>query len=245
MTPQQLLAYIREKGQVTVNEMTDAYLYELMSWKYHQIWQEITLLDKNYWSTFWTTNTLNGVNQYTLEAPVEKTASNTAQFGQLKIEKITIKYRATDKYPFVAQKKDWQFMTQPKERYEDNQSVYDPFYIVSGNNVYIYPKPNDTITGWITMYWVKKPYNLNQYTTNQSDILLDPEYHDLIALATLIDVYRERQRPDQAQEAESYFNREKDTMLKNISIRSLQPMKWNIPDLRTIDMLSTYNNGRY
>lgn len=75
------------------------------------------------------------------------------------------------------------------------------------------------------MYGVKKPYNLNQYTTNISDILIEPEYHDLIALATIVDVYRERQRVDLAQEAETYYDREKNRMVKNISIRALQPMQ--------------------
>lgn len=112
-----------------------------------------------------------------------------------------------------------------KERYEVNQSVYNPFYIVSDKSVYIYPTPKETVVDGITMYGVQKPYNLNQYTTNISDILVEPEYHDLIALGTLIDVYRERQRFDVANESESYYDRQKKEMLKNISIRSLQPMR--------------------
>lgn len=242
MTPQQILTYIREKWQVTDNEMSDDYIYELMSHKYHSLWQEITLIDENYGADFWDTNTVTNVNKYPMKTPVEKTVSNIAEFGQLKIEKITIRYRDTDKYPVIAEKKDRQFMKQPKEWYEDNQSIYNPFYIVSDKSIFLYPKPKNTIINGITMYWVKKPYNLNQYTTNIDDILLEPEYHNIIALATLINVYRERQRPDQAQETESYYNREKERMLKNIATRSLQPMKWNIPSLRTIDMLWVYDN---
>lgn len=242
MTPQQILTYIREKWQVKPSEMSDSYIYQLMSHKYHSLWQEITLIDENYWSDFWDTNTLATVNQYMFKQPVEKTALNVAEFWQLKIEKITIRYRDTDKYPVIAEKKDRQFMKQPKERYEDNQSIYNPFYIVSGKDIFIYPKPKNTVVNWITMYWVKKPYNLNEFTTNIDDILLEPEYHHIIWLSTLIDVYRERQRTDMAQESESYFEREKEKMIKNISTRSLQPMKWNIPSLKTVDMLSLYNN---
>lgn len=80
MTPQQILAYIRQKTHVTVDEMSDDYMYELMSGKYHALWQEITLLDENYGTTFWDTNVLAGVNLYPYLQPVEKTAVNTAAF---------------------------------------------------------------------------------------------------------------------------------------------------------------------
>ena len=80
MTPQQILAYIRQKTHVTSDEMDDDYVYGLMSGKYHALWQEITLLDENYGTTFWDTNVLVGVNLYPYLQPVEKTSSNTAYF---------------------------------------------------------------------------------------------------------------------------------------------------------------------
>jgi hypothetical protein len=240
MTPQQILAFIRERTQVQTTEMSDAYIYQLMSHNYHSLWQEIVLLDENYWAWFWETNSIANVNQYPFLQPVEKTSSNTAAFWQLKVEKISIKYADMQIYPTLAQKKDRQFMDKDKKWYEENQRKLDPFYIINGNSVFIYPTPQETVINGITMYGIKKPYNLNQWTTNISDILIESEYHNLIAVSTVIDVYRERQRVDLAQEAESFFDREKNKMIKNISIRSLQPMKWNIPSLNTIDMVGFY-----
>ena len=107
MTPQEILTYIRQKGQVKSTEMDDTYLYSLMSSRYQTLWQEITNIDKDYGFEI-RENDLNA-NQiaYDLKDSVTPnvlvTDLNRSSFiGQLKIVKVSTQYSDTQQDAYFA-----------------------------------------------------------------------------------------------------------------------------------------------
>jgi len=73
-------------------------------------------------------------------------------------------------------------MTHSPEYYEsDKFSNYNSaFYVLENDSFLIYPKPIKTVPLGITLYATKKPYDLTS-NMGESAILVEPEYHSLIA----------------------------------------------------------------
>lgn len=242
MTPQEILTYVRQKGQVKSTEMDDTYLYSLMSSRYQTLWQEITNIDKDYWFEIRKHNLNANQVAYDLKDSVTPnvlvTDLNRDSFiGQLKIVKVSTQYSDTQQDAYFADPLWWNNLDRPVDRYEQRQPKGNPFYILSADKIRVYPKPTDTVVWGLKLYGIIRPYDLNSYTQSVKDIFIPKEYHDLIWLWTLIDVYRERQRTDMAVEAENYYDREKQTMIDNIKRRVMIPAQGKLPDLRTVDMM--------
>jgi hypothetical protein len=230
MTPQQLVLSIREQIHTFSSEITDNIIYMYMNSYYQSFWEKVTTIDRNYWRDRRVINLNSNQIRYPLLNATNATSTTIWIHWQLKIERVLVKYNDTDQDHIVCREVDFGNMKRSIERYKDNQPKSDPIYCVVSNDIYVLPWSTDTIIDWLQLEWVKRPYELNTFTTSANDILLRPEYHDLIMWWSIAYIARYLRNENLAREYESYVAWEERKMLSNISLRTTKPVQGNIPN---------------
>ena len=230
MTPQQILQSIKDQIHLYSAEITDAKIYEYMNNYYLSLREKVTNIDKNYWRDNRQINLNSWQIKYPLLDVTEATVSTPWVAGQLKIERVFVRYDITEPYHRLARQVDFWNLKYGIEYYKNNHSITDPMYTVVANDIYILPAWTDTIVWWLQMEWTKRPYSLNQFTTSANDIFLRSEYHNLIISWTIVYIARFLRNEALSQEYEAYVSREEREMFSNISMRVTKPVVWNIPN---------------
>jgi len=222
MLPSEIVEYARKKTGATIDEIWDTDMYQYLNFSYLKLYQEIALQDKNYWLQRRVSDTASWVSEYALEN-VDQTPPVAT--GQIKIDNVLIKYNETQTYPTKARALDWDNLEYSQEYYAANQSTSAPFYIVQNNSIVIFPTPKSPIVWWLIVYAHDRPYDLTASMT-EADVLIEREYHDVIALCMLPDIYEQRQLYDLVWVSSQRAKQKKDEMLSAMRKRVIRPIKW-------------------
>jgi len=223
MTPSEIVQYARTLSGCRVDEIPDADLYRYLNVEYRKLRQDVAGIDKNYKLRTLTTNLVTGVSSYALSLPVQ--APWVVATGQIKIDTLHIKYYNSITYPVRAIYRDWDNLDRSPEWYAVNQSTANPFYIITDNSVQIFPTPTDTVIAGLIMTANQRPYDLTS-TMTEADILIEREYHDVIAFAVIPYVYQHRQQDDRVAYYQQQLELKKRPMLTQLKKRLIRPMKW-------------------
>lgn len=222
MTPSQIITFTRNLSWCRSDELSDAILLDYENIEYRKLWQEIAGIDKNYKLRTWTTNLVQWVSSYALDAPVQ---SPTPTNGQLKIENVLIQYNSTQNDKYMARLLDWDNLEYDPSWYAVNQPITNPFYIITDNSIQIFPTPKNSIAGGIVLYANQRPYDLT-LAMSESDILVEREYHDVIWWAMIPYIYQHRQQDDRVMYYQQQYEEKKRKMMTNIKKRAIRPMQW-------------------
>jgi len=195
---------------------------------YKDFYKKIVNLDKSY---FWDRRTTDVVaNQYEYEL----TKPSGTTYGIFKPENIRIKYTTTSSLNdiFIT---DWNTMTWTPEDYAVDTSTEEPFAIITDTKyIHIFPTPTVNVDGWLLIEGAKQPYKLTISST-ESEILIDPLYHEVIAYMMCPSIYKEMvlidKKNDALQEAELEINK----ALKSMWILTTKVIRCKRPDLSELE----------
>lgn len=224
-----IISYARRLcGWVSVWQVSDAVMLDLLDKSYKDFYKRIVNLDKNY---FWDRRTTNIVDD---QYEYEMTKPTTIAYGIFKPENLRIKYTTTSDFIDVFLT-DWDTMTETPEWYAVNQSTEDPFAVITDNKyLHIFPTPTVNVTGGLLIEWAKQPYKLTISST-ESEILIDPLYHEVIAYMMCPSIYKEMvlidKKNDALQEAELEVNK----ALKSMWILKTKVIRCKRPDLSELE----------
>ena len=225
MTPSQIITMVRRQSWVPTAEIPDNVMYDYLNFVYKDMRSKIVNTDKNYWRQKRTTNIVQNNNEYPLLDVIQSPAS----FWQLSIERVSVKYDNTQQTYRLLWNRDWDNLEASTDFFEKNQSKLNPFYILSRNSIFLFPKPLNNVSNWLLLEWIVKPYDLTS-SMAESDILIDAEFHSLMALWVLAYVAQERQWLDQKNFYSSEYDKKVEDMLMDLAVRVVEPAKGNIPN---------------
>lgn len=224
MTPSEIVSLARDLAGARVDEVSDDQMFQYLNIEYRKLWQDISAIDKNYKLKERKTNVVQWVNSYELKVPVQTSPQET---GQIKINSVFVKYQTTDEYACLLQERDRDDLEYDIQRYKDNYDRYSEwFYILSDNSIQIFPEPKFNVVDWLIVLANQRPYDLDD-TMTEDDILIEREYHDVLARAIVPYVYQLRQQDDRSLwNFEQKYDVKKKKMLRQLKIRTIKPIKW-------------------
>lgn len=211
-------------GGVSTSQISDTLMLDILNKSYKDLYKKIVNLDKNYFWDRWTTDIVKDQYEYSMTMPSWTT------YWIFKPEWLRIKYSTTGEFIDV-EFRDWDNLTEIPEHYAEFQSTYEPFAIITDNKyLHIFPTPTVAITGWLIIEGAKQPYDLTISST-ESEILIDPLYHETIAYMMCPWIYKEKQLPDRKNDAINEAEMEVQKTLKSMWIVKTKVLRWKRPDL--------------
>lgn len=222
MTPSEIIQYARNLSWCRTDELSDAVLFWYMNSEYRKLWQEIALTDKNYKLQVLKTNLVQNVTEYAL-----KDVDNwpTPETGQIKIEKLLIKYEEWQPYFFEARQVDRDSLPYAPDYMDEYQQRAEPLYILNDNSIRIFPKPDTSVTNGIELYSNQRVYDLTD-TMTEDDVFIEREYHDVISRLIIPYIYQHRQQDDRVWYYQQQAFMKRKQMMDNITRRATTPFKW-------------------
>jgi len=221
MIPNQIVQLARDLSGCRTDEIDDSSLFNYLNIEYRKLWQDVADADKNYKLREWTTDVVAGVSKYDLQ-PVDNNAPQST--GQIKLEMLLIKYDDTQTDKFRAEQRDWDNLEKDPAYYARAQSRYKPFYIITDNAIQIFPTPTTSVPEGLVLLSSQRPYDLTNTMTGD-DILIENEFHDVIAWAIIPYIYQHRQQDDRVLYYQQQFEQKKQYMLRKLKKRAIRPMQ--------------------
>lgn len=213
MTPAQIVALCRDQSGTTTAQIGDPQMYVYLNHVYNDFWYKIVNSDNNFGRWRRTADLVADQNQYTLAE------SSPWVFWQLKVERLSIKYRDSQQTYFVAPSRDRDTMTQSDDRSQKYRQEIDAFYIISARSVFLYPCPKFDIVDGLILEGSKKPYDLTSSMTS-ADILVPEDVREVMSLGMMPYVYRARQQFDLVNQSTAEYNASVKESINNMSPRN-------------------------
>jgi len=217
MNVSEIIEQARDRTWITSSEFSDTKAVRELNFSYYKLWQEIALIDRNYWLDEWTDNLTWWVNRYPLLLP------GVGTHWQIFIDQVLLKYKTTDTYHRQAQEIDWNNIGVDWWLIESRGNESQPYYVITDNELVIFPTPKVSIWGWLRLRAYKRPYDLT-ISSIETDILLEREYHDVLTFYLVISLYRQAKQVNMIQFSQAEYDRKKLEMMRNIKRRSTRPM---------------------
>lgn len=150
-----------------------------------------------------------------------------------KINKVFIKYSENDQYHTQARYVSPTALTKHPDYYKENQSKTDPFFYIQDNSYFIYPAPTEVVVWGIEIYVNHEPPAITT-TALETDIELPKEYHHLISLGMVIDIYLYQWKLNEASAMEQLYDQKRVEMVSKLKTRYNNP----------VDVILNVNNYR-
>lgn len=175
----------------TTSQISDAQMLIYLNIVYQELFAEIAETDKKLTWQEWTWDLVADQTEYTLPAM----DSISAKPWLKRLINIYIKYKSTDDYYTKARVIDYEAFSASNDYLKEykafkatengtgtNRSYPYPFVMRwDASSIFLNPTPNESVTNWLKIQWIYQPLDLT-LSSSESDIKLQREYHDLLAL---------------------------------------------------------------
>ncbi len=177
MNVQDIVNRARRLCHTNDNNYDDTAAMQDLNLVYQELVDEIVVNSKGdfFWDK-WETDT--DVNQS--EYVVEKLWIAPDDLDIKKINKVFIKYTDTQKYWTRVRYQNPTALKKHPDYYKVNQSKSDPFFYIQDTSIFIYPTPDEVITGGLEIFVIHKPAELTISST-EDDIEIPTQFHKLIS----------------------------------------------------------------
>ena len=217
----------RLDNYIDTNQLSDANALIFLNRWYRKLINEIrTKVDEDYFYNEWTVDSVIWQREYSLE----KRDSDTPWI--VKIKGVSIKYKSTDDY-IKARPTTFANLDRDLTWYETNQPAWEPFYIVSDNSIFIYPKPTEVVTNWIKLYWIADPVELTT-SSSEWDIKIPLEYHYILPLSMAYYSFKARWMINEKNDCLNDLNIETAKMIRELSDRIISPIESEMPNITNL-----------
>lgn len=209
----------------TSTNLPDATLLTITNVTYRDLINTIvSRVNEDFFYDEWTADTVANQREYTF--PVR-----TASVSWLKkLISIGIKYATTDDYYRITTPTKFSNLTSDPTYYVENQTNTEPFFTVADKSVFIYPAPTSSITGWLYMYWISDPIEL-QAAATEALIKIPVDFHYLMVLGNEYKIYKSRLMFNDATRAYNEYVAEVNKMCTQLSDRIIKPLESAMPSL--------------
>jgi hypothetical protein len=145
----------------------------------------------------------------------------------------------TDKpTPVRAKRRMISTMDRGESRYTTNQAAEDPFFIITGNNVKIYPTPTRNVVNWLKFFYARSDLEIQianiSDTATYNALTIPRQYHKrVIAKYIAYRIFESRWRVAEADRQEVKYEQSKQNMVETMLQRysspeeTVNPFIWN------------------
>lgn len=180
-----------QTGWTTTSQISDAQMLIYLNTVYHEIFSDIAETDKKLAWQQWTAPTVAGQHEYTFP----KLNTSTSKPGMKRMINVYIKYKSTDDNYTKIKSMDYETFAASSDylaEYENYKASGDgtglwnifpyPFMVRADEfSFFLNPVTNESVSDWLKIQWLYTPLDLT-LTDSETDIKLQREYHNLIAL---------------------------------------------------------------
>lgn len=213
---------------VSVSQISDTNMLTILNKAYKDYYKKIVNLDKNYFWDRWTADVVEDQYEYSLSSPVSGT------YGIFKPEKLRIKYKDDNDFVDV-DFTDWDNLTETPEYYAKSQSTESPFAIITDNKfIHIFPTPTEGVVWGLLIEGGKQPYDLAIDST-ESEILIDPMYHEVLVYMMRPWIYAELSLFDKKNDSLQEAEMETQKSFKSMWILTTKAIRCKRPDLEFLE----------
>lgn len=188
---------------------------------YQDLIDRIVVVSKwDYFWDIWTTNTVVWQSEYL----AEKLGIAPDDLDIKKINKVFIKYSASDNYYTRALYQNPWVLDKHPDYYKDKHSKSNPFFYIQDESFFIYPAPTEAVTWGIEIFVIHKPADIDN-TTTEDNIEIPAQFHKLISDGLKMYIYQSQGKINEAQIAEQAYEAGITKMTSFIKQRYNQPLK--------------------
>lgn len=208
-------------SHTNANDYTTAQATEDMELRHQDLVDRIVVVTKGdyFWDT-WISDTVIGQSEYV----ADKLWISPDDLDIKKINKVFIKYNDWDAYYTPVRFQNPATLDEHPDYYSDNQPTVDPFFYIQDESIFIYPAPSAAITGGLQLYCIHKPTAITTSSTEAS-IEIPTQFHKLIVLGLVADVYYSQGKINEANDAEAKYEAGILDMVAFMKQRYNQPKK--------------------
>lgn len=206
-------------------QMPDATLAIFANIVYHDLENCIvSQVNEDFFYQEWLADTVIDQREYTFPVKSGTTAWMKKLLG------VSVKYKSTDTEYQKLRESKLANNSDDLAYYQDGQPSTDPFFIIGDNSVFIYPDPEEVVTGGIKLYWV---CNLGDIATSGTEVSvkIPIEHHEKIAIGMMQYIYQARGLLNEAISALNLYNQKKIDIVNDLSDRNKSPVTSLLPNL--------------
>lgn len=160
----------------------------------------VTKEDK-FWD-IWVTNTVIWQSEY----EAKRLWIEPDDLDIKKINKVFIKYSENDEFHTLAEYVSPTILDKHPDYYKTKQSKTEPFFYIQDESFFIYPAPTEVVTGWIEIFVIHKPADIDESTT-EDNIEVPEQFHKVIADGLKMYIYQSQGKLNEAQVAEQDYEK--------------------------------------
>ena len=188
---------------------------------YQDMVDEIVSVTKgDYFWDKWETDTVINQSEYV----AEKLWVSPDDLDIKKINKIFIKYSATDSYPTRAEYQNPWTLDKHPDWYKANQTKANPFFYIQDNSLFLFPAPTEAVTDGLEIFVIHKPADLTAVSTEAS-IEISAQFHKIMADGMRQYIYLSQGKLNEANDAEVDYKEGIKAMTSFMKQRYNQPQK--------------------
>jgi len=227
MNTAQIIAKARRQAHTNATSYTDAdAIIDLNDVYQDIIWDIVTYIDEDY---FWDKSTVTPPI-WQSEYPILEIWVWANAKKILQVNKVFIKYSATDAYYTKVTRVNPTQLTKDTQYYADNQNPANPFYYIEDDSLFIFPTPTQTVTNWLEIFVITEPPALD-INSLEADIILPKRFHDLIAIWLKQYIFGQFKQLNEKNDAYNEYISKKKLMLKQMRNRDQWEISITTPNL--------------
>lgn len=182
-------------------DYTTSQASEDLNLRYQDLIDRITNVTKgDYFWDLWETDTVVNQSEYV----VEKLGISPDDLDIKKINKVFVKYQSTDTYYTRLNYVNPNSLENHPDYYKANQPEIAPFFYIQDNSIFIYPAPEEVVTNGLQIFCIHKPADITT-STSEDDIELPAQFHRILVLGMVADVYYSQGKINEANDAENKY----------------------------------------
>ena len=188
---------------------------------YQDMVDEIVSVTKgDYFWDKWETDTVVSQSEYV----AEKLGISPDDLDIKKINKVFIKYSATDSYPTRAEYQNPWTLDKHPDWYKTNQTKANPFFYIQDNSIFLFPAPTEAVTDGLEIFVIHKPVDLTA-TSTEDEIEISAQFHKIMSDGMRQYIYLSQGKLNEANDAEQDYKEGIKAMTSFMKQRYNQPQK--------------------
>ena len=227
MSTAEIVALARVLTHTDSDQVTDAQALIYTNIVYKKIASEIVQrIDESYFWDLFTTDTVVGQTEYVL--PI----ADATTIGLRKITRCEIKHKSTDTFRSLVPADTIASYPVATDELEAQSSVDRWFFDIRDGSMFVYPSPEEAVTGWLQIGVITTLADLTSATTsgniypNNSELR---DYHDVISIGMKQYIFSAEGQTNEKNDSINEFNAKLDDLIEILRDRWFNPVVAELP----------------
>lgn len=223
-----IITLARTLTNTNSTQISDAQALEYLNIVYKDMqWRLISEVDDQYFWDCFTTDTVVDQNEYIM--PIW----DDDEIWLKKVTRVEVKYKDTDEYKKVLWADTLSNYSNPEQYLRDNTSTANPFYDIRDGSIFIYPEPEEAVTGWLAIYGTISLIDLVSAWAETTIFPINPElrdYHNLLAIGMKQYIFTQLRLDNEKNDAINEYEMKVSGMIRHLRDRLLINMEQQLPN---------------